>query len=97
MLVNNNHQPSGEVMSDPVTKQDLRDFGVDMKDHMQTCLSPIKDTQDDHELLLRGKTKRNGLVGDMNEIKTTTKNVKIVAGAGGFAGFLALIKTLWES
>ena len=48
-----------------VTKNELRDI-LDAK------LDPIIKIVEDHETILRGQSKRNGIVGDVNKVKWLT-------------------------
>ena len=57
-----------------------------IKEHISDKLEPIHDDIKNHALTLYGKEGRNGLVGDVNAIKTTGKTFKWVAGTGFFAG-----------
>ena len=80
---------------EPITKQDLKEFGEDLKEHISDKLKPMRKDIADHELLLCGKSKRNGLVGDVGEIKAGVGAVKWFAGIGGLGGIWAGVKSMW--
>jgi len=77
-----------------VTKQDLIQAVRDIKEHVDIVVNPIKEDVLDHDTILRGASKKNGLVGDVNSIKTTHKHVKW-AVAGGLSGLIAFVKSLF--
>ena len=77
-----------------VTKQDLIQAVRDIKEHVDIVVNPIKEDVSDHDTILRGASKKNGLVGDVNSIKTTHKHVKW-AVAGGLSGLIAFVKSLF--
>jgi|SaaInlV_100m_DNA_2_1039680.scaffolds.fasta_scaffold271637_1 hypothetical protein len=49
----------------PVSKDELKEI-LDAK------LDPIIKIVEDHETILRGQSKRNGIVGDVNKVKWLT-------------------------
>lgn len=70
---------------DPITRDDL-DKAVDrcsddIKEHINLLISPIIDTQNKVEIILRGKTGMNGLVGT---VKTLATNLKVIYGMLAF-------------
>ncbi len=65
-----------------ITKQDLLDFKADIKDHISDKLDPITEDINGHQITLYGKEGRNGLVGDVNNIKNSGKIFKWIAAGG---------------
>ncbi len=57
----------------------------------------VTNKVDEHETILRGQNKTNGLVSEVQSIKTTGSNFKWFAGLGGSAGFLGLISKYFGS
>ena len=51
---------------------------------------------EDHELILRGKNKVNGLIGGVPDIKTGGRLLKWFAGIGGLSGIGAWIAQWWR-
>lgn len=79
-----------------VSREDLRMAVKDIKEHVNNVVSPIKDNVHAQEVMLRGEHGRNGLVGDVNAMKTTHRNVKW-ALTGGVAGIIAFVKSFIHS
>jgi len=52
---------------------------------------PMQEELDEHELILGGKNKMNGLIGDVRDIKTGGRLIKWLAGTGGLSGITAWI------
>ena len=77
-----------------ITRYDLEQAVRDIKEHVNLKVAPIKQDVEDHEVILRGPSKKNGLVGDVNNIKTTHTHVKWAIG-GGLAGVVAFVKSLF--
>lgn len=67
-----------------------------IKEHIDLKLEPITNTLDDHEIILRGKSKTNGVVSEVQKIKTTGRNFKWVAGFGGGLGFLSAVAKFFD-
>ena len=84
-------------MTEPLTKSDLRDFQEDIKSHITDKLAPIHTTQKMQHTTLYGKEGRNGLVGDVNDMKSTGRNIKWIASLGGGSGFLAFMASWFKS
>ncbi len=82
-------------MTEPVTKEHLREFRDDIMSHISEQIKPVRQDVDDHDVILRGKSKRNGLVGDVRDIKAGTRVVKWFAGLGGLGGLSAWFKSMW--
>ena len=51
----------------------------ELKEELDVRLKPVLKLLEDHEMILRGQSKRNGLIGDVNRFKWYTSS-----------GFLAL-------
>ena len=81
-------------MTEPITKSDLREFASDIKTHVSEQIAPLKEDINDHDIMLIGKNKMNGLVGDVRDMKTGVSISKWFAGVGGMAGLGAWIKSL---
>jgi len=75
-----------------VSREDLRQAVADIKEHVGIVVKPLSDDVADHDTILRGESKKNGLVGDVNKIKTTHAHVKW-AIAGGLTGVVAFVKS----
>jgi hypothetical protein len=69
-----------------VTRADIEAMKNDIKDHIDIKLEPITDDINGHQITLYGKEGRNGLVGDVNDIKSSGRWVKWLAGGGLFTG-----------
>lgn len=80
-------------MTTPVTKSDLNQAVSDIKEHVNLIVTPVKSAIETHDTILRGVSKKNGLVGDVNKIKTTHTHVKWAVG-GGLAGLASFVKSL---
>ena len=59
---------------------------TDIKDHIDLRLAPMTEDINGHQVTLYGKEGRNGLVGDVNDMKNSGRNLKWLAGTGLFAG-----------
>jgi len=70
-------------MTDYINKQDLKDSTQEIKEYIADCLKPINKTQSDHEIILTGPSKRNGLIGDLRTIQT---KIKVIYGLLVFIG-----------
>jgi|GEM_PF-5881437 len=57
-----------------------------LKEHISDKLDPINNDLEGHSATLYGKDGRDGLVADVNTIKTTGLAFKWIAGSGFFAG-----------
>ncbi len=78
-------QSGGEMMPDYITKSDLKESTDDIKEYIADCLKPVNKIQSDHEIILTGPSKRNGLVGDLRSIQTKMKviySLLVFIGAG---------------
>ena len=53
-----------------VTKEDLDRMAKDIKEHIDELLLPMQEELDEHELILRGRNKMNGLIGEVRDINT---------------------------
>lgn len=69
-----------------ITRADIDRMETNIKDHIDLKLAPITKDIDGHELTLYGRGGRAGLVGDVNEIKTSGKWIKGIAGTGFVGG-----------
>jgi len=69
-----------------ITKADLAEFKADIKEHISDKLDPIVRDINGVKVTLYGKEGRNGLVGDVNAIKTSGKWMKAIAGTGFIGG-----------
>lgn len=74
-----------------VTKLDLETFERNIKSHIDLTVKPIVEKQDGHGLTLYGKEGRNGLVGDVRDIKTAGKFFKWLSIGGGSSGIGAML------
>ena len=81
-------------MGGHITSRELAKAVEDIKEHVDLKVRPIVKDVLDHDTILRGASKKNGLVGDVNSIKTTHKHVKW-AVAGGLSGLIAFVKSLF--
>jgi hypothetical protein len=79
-------------MPEPITKEDLINFRDDIKGHISDKLKPIEEKVNGHNATLYGKEGRNGVVGDLNQMKGSGKVMKWFAGIGGLSGLWATIK-----
>lgn len=59
----------------------------ELKGHIDTNINPLK-------LTLYGVDSRNGVVGDVNDIKTTMSILKWIAHSGLGSGIISLFLTL---
>lgn len=57
---------------------------------IKTNQANMKEDIDDHETILRGKSKTNGLIGDMKAIKTTANVLKFAS-----AGIVTALGGMW--
>ena len=60
---------------DYITKDDLKDHTVAIKEHTSLLIAPIVKEQAEVKIILTGVSKVNGLVG---RIKTLSTNLKII-------------------
>ncbi len=58
----------------------------DIKEHIDECLLPIREEIDEHELILHGRNKMNGLIGEARDINTRGRLIKRLAGIGELSG-----------
>ena len=79
-----------------VSKEDLARMAKDIKEHIDERLLPMQVEIDEHELILRGKNKMNGLIGEVRDINTGGRLIKWVAGIGGLSGITAWIAQWWR-
>lgn len=79
-----------------VRKEDLDRMVKDIKEHIDVRLLPIRKEIDEHELILRGKNKMNGLIGEVRDIKTGGRLLKWFAGIGGLSGITAWVAQWWR-
>ena len=79
-----------------VTKEDLDRIVKDIKEHIDERLLPMQEEIDEHELILRGKSKMNGLIGEVRDINTGGRLIKWVAGTGALKGIGAWIARIWK-
>ena len=56
----------------------------------------MKEELDEHELILRGRNKMNGLIGEVRDISTGGRLIKWVAGTGALTGIAAWIAKFWR-
>ena len=61
----------------------------EIKEHIDLILKPIQDDINEHKIILRGKNERNGLVGDVRDMKNIAKAVTVLGGGGGLVGIWA--------
>lgn len=78
-----------------VSKADLDRLAKDIKEHIDERLLPMQEELDEHELILRGRNKMNGLIGEVRDITTSGRLIKWLAGIGGLSGISALIAKFW--
>ena len=57
---------------------------------IKTNQANMKEDIDDHETILRGKSKTNGLIGDMKAIKTTVNVLRFAS-----AGIVTALGSMW--
>ena len=79
-------------MGGNITSQELAQAVSDIKEHVDLKMKPVVEDVADHDTILRGQSKKNGLVGDVNTMKTTHRHVKWAVG-GGLAGLLGFVKS----
>ena len=79
-----------------VTKEDLDRMAKDIKEHIDERLLPMQEELDEHELILRGRSKVNGLIGEVRDINTGGRFVKWLAGIGGLSGIGAWVAQFWK-
>ena len=79
-----------------VTKEDLDRMAKDIKEHIDDRLLPMQEELDEHELILRGKSKMNGLIGEVRDINTGGRLIKWVAGIGGLSEITAWVAKFWK-
>jgi len=56
----------------------------------------MQEELDEHELILRGRNKMNGLIGEVRDINTGGRLIKWVAGTGALTGICAWIARIWK-
>lgn len=83
-------------MTEPITKDDLKEFKDDLKEHIGDKVDPLCERIDKMAATLYGREGRNGVVGDLNQIKGSTTAIKWFAGLGGVGGIWATIQSLWK-
>lgn len=82
--------PGGDMMPDYVTNEDLKasaaDIKADIKEHINLLIKPIIKDVNEHEIILTGPSKMNGLVGGLRNVQTKLKVVYtlLVFIAAGF-------------
>ena len=80
---------------DYVTKEDLKDQTKTIKEHIDLLISPMKEKQDDVDIVLFGKSRINGVVG---RLRSVIINVGVVyaflIGAIGLLVKLLFFKTI---
>ena len=67
-----------------------------IKEHIDLKIKPIADDVDEHKVLLTGKSGRGGLVGDVNDIKTSGRIFKYIAGGGFLTGASGWVHKLFS-
>jgi len=77
-----------------ITKTDLIELKDDIKDHIDMKIQPIIEDIKGHDKVLFGKDGRNGVVGDVNNIKASGRTIKWIAGGGLFSGLSGWINKL---
>ena len=83
--------PGGEMMPDYVTKLDLKESTKDIKKHIDLLMKPVIKDLGDHELILTGPSKINGMVGAVRGVQT---KIKVVYGLMVFVG-AGLVKIIF--
>ena len=76
-----------------VTKQDLADAINNIKQHISDKMEPVTKDINGHQITLYGKEGRNGLVGDVNDMKAGIGLFKWLAGTG----FILMLGKWWHS
>jgi len=66
----------------------------DIKEHIDKRLLPMQEELDEHELILRGRNKMNGLIGEVRDINTGGRLIKWFAGIGGLSGIGVCVSQL---
>ena len=83
------------IPMDYVTKEDLKDQTKTIKEHIDLLISPMKEKQDDVDIVLFGKSRINGVVG---RLRSVIINVGVVyaflIGAIGLLVKLLFFKTI---
>jgi hypothetical protein len=79
-----------------ITVADLNRAMDNIKEHIDLRVKPLSEDVAEQKVVLHGTDGRKGLVGDMNTVKTTHRNIRWAA-AGGFAGIIALVKSVFGS
>ena len=59
-------------------------------------LLAMQEEIDEHELILRGKNKMNGLIGEVRDINTGGRLIKWLAGTGALTGIGACVAQWWR-
>lgn len=79
-----------------IDKDDLSDMKEDIKDHIDVRMRPVTDDIVAMRLTLYGQEGRNGIVGDVNDLKTSGRIMKWFVGflTTSLAAFAACAKEL---
>ncbi len=83
-----------------VTREDLKEWKDELKEHFEAKLddklAPVVGRLEEHHVMLTGKTGRNGLVGEINQIKGSGKIAKLLAGSGAATGLISLFNSIFN-
>jgi len=79
-----------------ISKQDLNDSRDQIIEHINIKLEPITKEINGMKLTLYGKDGRSGVVADVNDMKTSAKGIKWLAGIGVFSGMSSWIHRIFN-
>ena len=82
-------------MSD-LTRADLIEFKEDIKEHLDNKVDPIIADQKAMKLSLYGREGRNGVVGDVNDLKASRRFMKWLGGGALGTGIGAWLEKFWH-
>ena len=79
------------------TSEDIDRMTRNIKAHIDDKLSPIIDNIRNHDIVLHGATKTDGLIGDVRDMKNASKVIKWLASLGGSGGILAGLSAFFKN
>ena len=72
-----------------ITKRDLEQHERNMKSYIDLAVKPVANDVASMKLTLYGKEGRNGVVGDVTDLKASRRVIKWVIGLFGSGGLFA--------